>query len=118
MDQRQTPVLYRIRPAIVAPLLVTAAAICFAVVDSLWWLLGIPFAIVASFCAQPNFNLANGSLAYLAALLGFALFFFHERAGLAISIGSGAGFILSGLEKWFTAKPVDPEDGKSRTRPN
>ena len=118
MDQPQTPVLYRIRPAIVAPLLVTAAAICFAAVDSVWWLLGIPFAILASFCAQPNFNLADGSLAYLAGLLGIALFFFHERVGLAISIGSGAGFVLSGVEKWITAKPVEPETSKRHNHPN
>ncbi len=57
-------------------------------------------------CAQPNLNLADGCLAYLAIMIGFGITFFHRPSGDAICIGALAGFLLSAFEKRLTAKPV------------
>jgi hypothetical protein len=100
------PIYYRLKPSIVAPILVCSAAIVLAFAVSPWWLLSIPFAVLASLCGQPNLNLVDGCLAYLAIMIGFGITFFHRPSGAAICIGTLASFCLSGFEKRLTAKPV------------
>lgn len=110
---RKVPIGYRIRPAVVAPLLVSGVAVVFAIQYSVWWLLAIPFAVLASFCGQPNLNLADGCLAYLSIMIGCGIAIFHRESGLAIFFGAFISLYLSALEKRLTAKPIYPEhDGK------
>jgi len=59
MKESQTPSYYRLRPAIVSPILVCSGAIGMSFIDSPWWLTALPFAVLASVCAQPNMNLAD-----------------------------------------------------------
>jgi hypothetical protein len=106
MKTTTAPIYYRLKPAIVAPILVCGSVIGLAFVDSPWWLLSIPFAIFASMCAQPNLNLADGCLAYFTIMIGFGITFFHRPSGVAICIGTLASFYLSAFEKYLTAKPV------------
>ena len=106
MKTTTAPIYYRLKPAIVAPILVCGSVIGLAFVNSPWWLLSIPFAIFASMCAQPNLNLADGCLAYLTIMIGFGITFFHHPSGVAICIGTLASFCLSAFEKQLTAKPV------------
>ena len=106
MKTSTAPIYYRLKPAILAPIVVCAVVITLAFVDSPWWLLSIPFAVYASLCAQPNLNLADGCLAYLAIMIGFGIMYFHRPAGSAICFGTLASFYLSSFEKRMTAKPV------------
>ena len=59
-----------------------------------------------SICAQPNLNLANGCLAYLAKLVGCGLFLVFRPLGLAILAGAMSGFYVSALEKWIRMRPA------------
>ena len=106
MKTTTAPIYYRLKPAIVAPILVCGSAVILAFMDSPWWLLSIPFAVYASLCAQPNLNLADGCLAYLTIMVGFGIIFVHRPSGSAICIGTLASFYLSAFEKRLTAKPV------------
>jgi xanthine/uracil permease len=106
MKTATAPIYYRLKPAIVAPVVVCGVVIALAFVDSPWWLLSIPFAVYASLCAQPNLNLADGCLAYIAIMIGFGIMYFHRPSGSAICFGTLAGFYLSAFEKRLTAKPV------------
>lgn len=106
MKTATAPICYRLKPAIVAPIIVCGIVIVLAFVDSPWWALSIPFAVYASLCAQPNMNLANGCLAYIAIMIGFGIMFFHSPSGKAICLGTLASFYLSAFEKRLTAKPV------------
>jgi hypothetical protein len=106
MSTATAPIYYRLKPAIVAPIVVCGVMIAIAFVDSPWWLLSIPFAVYASLCAQPNLNFADGCLAYIAILIGFGIMFFHRPSGSAICFGTLASFYLSAFEKRLTAKPV------------
>ena len=110
----ETPIGYRIKPAVLAPLLVCGAAVVFAFLYSMWWLLAIPFAVLASFCGQPNLNLANGCLAYLSIVVGCGIAFFHRESGLAVCLGAPSSLFLSALEKGVTAKPIHPETDGNR----
>lgn len=101
-----TPIYYRLKPALLAPLVVCGVGIALAFVDSPWWLLSIPCAVYASLCAQPNLNLADGCVAYFMFIVGFAIIYFHRPSGIAICFGTLASFCLSALEKRLTAKPV------------
>lgn len=106
MNTATAPIYYKSKPAIVAPIIVCGVVIALAFVDSPWWLLSIPFAVYASLCAQPNLNLADGCLAYLAITIGFGIMYFHRPSGSAICFGTLASFYLSAFEKRLTAKPV------------
>jgi hypothetical protein len=106
MKSATSPIYYRLKPAIVAPILVCGSVIGLAFVDTPWWLLSIPFAIYASMCAQPNLNLADGCLVYLTIMIGFGITFFHRPSGGAICVGTLASFYLSAFEKRLTARPV------------
>lgn len=106
MKTATAPIYYRLKPALVAPIVVCGVVIALAFVDSPWWLLSIPFAVYASLCAQPNLNLADGCLAYIAIMIGFGIMYFHRPSGSAICFGTLASFYLSAFEKRLTAKPV------------
>jgi len=110
MEESRPPSYYRLKPAIVSPILVCSGAIGMSFVDSPWWLLAIPFAVLASVCGQPNMNLADGCLAYLAIIIGIGLTFLHKPSGGAIWIGTLVSFYLSALEKRLTARPVYADD--------
>ena len=92
-------VVHVVRPAIFAPAIVSVIIPFAAAYQSWWYLVGLPFVWVGSVCAQPNMNLANGCLAYVAMMLGFILLFFFPPLGKAILCGAGAGFYLSAIEK-------------------
>ena len=100
------PIYYKVKPALVAPIVACGVVIALALVDSPWWLLSIPFAVYASLSAQPNLNLADGCLAYLAIIIGFGIIYFHRPSGIAICFGTLEGFYLSAFEKRLTAKPI------------
>lgn len=106
MKTAVAPVYCRLKPAVVVPILVCGVVIALAFVDSPWWLLSIPFAVFASLYAQPNLNIADGCLGYLAIAIGFGIMFFHRPSGSAICFGTLASFYLSAFEKRLTAKPV------------
>ncbi len=108
--QNKQPQYYRIEPAIVAPVITCCGIIALAYIDSYWWLLAIPFAVLASFCGQPNLNLADGCLAYLSIMFGLMLTHFHRESGIAILIGTLVSFYLAAIEKRIRAKPVYIDD--------
>jgi hypothetical protein len=101
-----TPRYYIVRPAIFAPAILAVAAIVAAFRDSWWFLAALPFIYLGSICAQPNLNLANGCLAYLAMLVGFATLASFRPLGLAILAGAMSGFYVSALEKWIRMRPA------------
>lgn len=101
------PTLLRLKPAIAAPVLVSIAAVAFAALQTPWWLLALPFVLLASACAAPNLNLANGCAAYVSMAIGGALSLIHEPSGRAIWAGTLASFLGSALEKLLTAEVVE-----------
>jgi hypothetical protein len=103
MEQR----VYIIRPAIFAPSVLSVAAIVVAFQVSWWALVSLPFIWLGSVCAQPNLNLANGCLAYLAMLVGFGVTALYRPLGAAIVAGAMAGFYVSAIEKRLRARPRD-----------
>jgi hypothetical protein len=102
MSQR----VYRVRPAVIAPAVLAVAAVVFAVRQSWWALVALPFIYLGSICAQPNLNLANGCLAYLAMLIGFGISALFPPLGFAIVGGAMSGFYVSALEKRIRMRPV------------
>jgi hypothetical protein len=102
MSQR----VYRVRPAVIAPAVLAVAAMVFAVRQSWWALVALPFIYLGSVCAQPNLNLANGCLAYLAMLIGFGITALFPPLGFAILGGAMSGFYVSALEKWIRMRLV------------
>jgi hypothetical protein len=105
-----SPAGYILKPAVVAPLALSAVAIYLAVSQSPWWLLGLPFSILGTVCGQPNLNAADGCLAYTSSMIGYALSFVHRPSGLAIMIFSLMGIILGSIEKRIFAKPFFETD--------
>ena len=99
--------VYIIKPAIFAPSILSVAAVIAAIRISWWALVSLPFIWLGSICAQPNLNLANGCLAYLAMLIGFAVAVLNRPLGAAIWAGAIAGFYLSAIEKRLRARPRD-----------
>ena len=95
MSQR----IYIVRPAIFAPAILTVVAIVFSVQESWWLLASLPFIWLGSVCAQPNLNLVNGCLAYLAMLVGFGVLALFRPLGIAIVAGAMSGFYVSAIEK-------------------
>jgi hypothetical protein len=100
------PRLYIIRPAIFAPSILSVIAVCVAVQQSWWYLASLPFIWLGSVCAQPNLNLANGCLAYLAMIVGFVVAALFQPLGLAIIAGAMSGFYVSAIEKRIRARPA------------
>jgi hypothetical protein len=97
---------YIVRPAIFAPAILAVVAIAAAFHDSWWFMAALPFNYLGSVCAQPNLNLANGCLAYLAMLVGLATLAFFRPLGLAILVGAMSGFYVSALEKLIRMRPA------------
>ncbi len=107
-----TPRLYIVPPAIIAPAALSVVAVILGVRDSHWYFAALPFIWLGSICAQPNMNLVQGCLAYLAMIVGFALLVVFKPLGIAILGGACCGFYLSAIEKRLRMRPV-PEDGLS-----
>jgi len=101
-----TPRLYIVRPAIFVPTILSVIAVIVAVQESWWFLAALPFVWLGSVCAQPNLNLANGCLAYLAMIVGFAILALCKPLGLAILSGAISGIYFSALEKWIRMRPA------------
>jgi hypothetical protein len=109
-----TPRCYLVPPARFAPAVLSVLAILAAWRESGWFLAALPFIYLGSVCAQPNLNLANGCLAYLAMLAGFATLTWFRPLGLAILAGAMSGFYVSALEKRIRMRPApaaEPGDG-------
>ncbi len=98
--------VYMIRPAIFAPSILSIVTVVAAFQVSWWSLAALPFIWLGSVCAQPNLNLANGCLAYLTMLIGFALTGLYRPLGLAILGGAMSGFYVSAIEKRIRACPA------------
>lgn len=105
-----TPRVYIIRPAVFAPVALSVVAVVVGIRDSHWFFAALPFIWLGSICAAPNMNLAEGCLAYLAMILGYALLWVNKPLAIAILNGAISGFYLSAIEKRLRARPV-PEDG-------
>jgi hypothetical protein len=67
----------------------------------------VPFIWLGSVCGQPNLNVADGCLAYLAMLAGIVILVFFRQLGTAIFAGSMSGFYLSSLEKRLRMRPSE-----------
>jgi len=101
-----TPRVYIIRPAVFAPAILSVVAVVVAVQASWWFLAALPFIWLGSVCAQPNLNLANGCLAYLAMIVGFAVSAWFKPLGIAILSGAISGFYVSAIEKRIRMRPA------------
>jgi hypothetical protein len=101
-----TQSVYIVRPAVVAPVVLAAIAIIVAVRESWWALAALPFICLGSISAQPNLNLANGCLAYLAMVAGFLVLALFRPLGFAILGGAMSGFYVSAVEKWIRMRPA------------
>ena len=99
------PRVYIIRPAIFAPGILSVGAVIVAFQVSWWALVSLPFIWLGSVCAQPNLNLANGCLAYLAMFIGFGVTALYRPLGTAILAGAISGFYGSAIEKRIRARP-------------
>jgi uncharacterized membrane protein YwzB len=102
-----------------APAVLAVIAVIVAVRESWWALAALPFIWLGSICAQPNLNLANGCLAYVAMVVGFAVTAFFRPLGFAILGGAMSGFYVSAVEKWIRMRPA-PEaepDAPPNSRP-
>ena len=100
------PRVYIVPPAVYAPALLSVVTVIVAVQQSWWFLAALPFIWLGSVCAQPNLNLAQGCLAYLAMFCGFVVIAFFAPLGIAIGVGSMTGLYLSALEKWMRMRPL------------
>jgi hypothetical protein len=101
-----TPRVYIIRPAVFAPAILSGVALVAAVQESRWFLAALPFVWLGSVCAQPNLNLADGCLAYLAMIVGFAVTAIFRPLGIAILAGAISGFYVSAIEKRIRMRPA------------
>ena len=101
-----TPRVYIVRPAVFAPVILSVVTIVASVQESWWFLASLPFVWLGSVCAQPNMNLANGCLAYLAMIVGFAVMAVYRPLGLSILAGAMSGFYVSAIEKWIRMRPA------------
>jgi hypothetical protein len=109
--------VYMVPPAVVAPVLLAVVTVVVAVRESWWALAALPFIYLGSICAQPNLNLANGCLAYLAMIIGFGVTALFRPLGFAILGGAMSGFYISALEKWIRMRPVpEAEYGEDEDR--
>jgi hypothetical protein len=99
-------IAYKIKPAIIAPVLLSLGTLFIAFNYTLWALAALPFIYLASICSAPNFNLADGCLAWIAIFIGGGISFFQKELGESIFCGAALSWILSGIEKKVRAKPV------------
>lgn len=97
---------YCVPPAIFAPSVLAIVFIALARQLSWWFLIALPFVYLGSICAQPNLNLADGCLAYLAMILGFILLAFFKPVGIPILLGTVSSYYASAVEKWMRMRPV------------
>lgn len=104
-----TPRVYIVPMAVFAPAVLTVVAVAVSAQDSWWYLTAIPFIWLGSICAQPNLNGADGCLAYLAMIVGFALLVLFKPLGVAIVAGSVSGFYLSAAEKYIRMRPASDD---------
>lgn len=105
-----TPRVYIIRPALFAPAALSVVVVTLGVRDSRWYLVSLPFIWLGSICAQPNMNLVQGCLAYLAMICGFILLAVFKPLGIAILGGATLGFYLSAIEKRLRARLVQEDE--------
>ncbi len=98
--------VYIVRPAVFAPAVLSVAAFVASFRESPWFLAALPFIWLGSISAQPNLNLANGCLAYVAMLVGFGLLLVYRPLGIAIVAGAMSGFYLSAVEKLIRMRPA------------
>jgi hypothetical protein len=103
------PRVYIVPPAVFAPATLSVGAVVFAAQESWWYLSALPFIWLGSVSAQPNLNLVNGCLAYLAMIIGVGVCAFFRPLGMAIFAGAASGFMCSALEKWIRMRPA-PDD--------
>lgn len=100
------PKLYRVFPSFVAPIVLSGFAV-LGVRQSWWLLCSIPFIVLGSICAAPNLNLADGCLVMLAVIVGvFVAALLFQPLGLAIIMGSIAGWIGGAIEKNLRMRPL------------
>ena len=104
MDNNK-PIAYRVYPAIVSPIILTIGFAYLGVSNDSWFFASIPFSILGTVCAAPNLNLANGCLVVVSCLVGFILSIWFNMLGMAILIGSVAGWIIGAIEKRIRMKP-------------
>ncbi|HEX4997875.1 MAG TPA: hypothetical protein VFY29_06600 [Terriglobia bacterium] len=98
--------VYIVRPAIISPVILSVVAFVVAAQQSWWFLASLPFIWLGSVSAQPNLNLVNGCVAYLAMILGFGLMALFRQLGVAILAGAMAGFYMSAFEKRMRMRPA------------
>lgn len=101
-----TPRAYIVRPAVFAPAVLSVVAVVLAVQDSVWYVAALPFIWLGSICAQPNLNLADGCLAYLAIVVGFVMLALFRPLGVAILAGAVSGLYASAIEKRIRMRPA------------
>jgi len=99
------PIAYRVYPAIISPIILTIGFAYLGVTNNSWFFASIPFSIMGTVCAAPNLNLANGCLVIISSLVGFILSIWFNMLGIAILIGSVAGWIIGAIEKRIRMKP-------------
>lgn len=97
---------YIIRPAIYSPVALSGIVVLLSFTESWWCIAAIPFIWLGSICAQPNMNLANGCLAYLAMLIGVGICAWFRPLGLPILFGAITGFYSSAIEKRIRMRPA------------
>src|SRR5665213_1057699 len=98
--------VYIIRPAVFAPAILSVIAIVSAFQESWWFLVSLPFIWLGSTCAQPNLNLANGCLGYLAMVVGFAVMAIFKPLGSQLWQEPCLDFIFLLLRKAFEHDPL------------
>jgi hypothetical protein len=104
------PRVYIVRPAVFAPLILSAVAAGVAIQWSWWFLVALPFIWLGSICASPNLNGADGCFAYVAMFVGFAVLPFFRPLGEPVITGTALGFYVSAIEKWARMRAVpDPQ---------
>lgn len=97
---------HRVPQVIFAPSVLAIVFIALSTQLSWWFLIALPFVYLGSICAQPNLNLADGCLAYLAMILGFILLAFFKPVGIPILLGTVSSYYASAVEKWMRMRPV------------
>ena len=73
---------------------------------TVWYLATLPFIWLGSICAQPNLNLADGCLAYVAMIVGLVTIAFYKPLGAATLFGTMSGLYLSCIEKIMRMRPA------------
>lgn len=100
------PIAYRVRPAIVVPVLLSIGAVALGVTTNTWALVAIPFIVLGSVCAAPNHNLADGFLVIVASIIGLVVSKYHQDIGNSIFLGTVSSWFLSSFEKRYRAAPI------------